>query len=333
MKNLVFEADVAACIGVNFGGPRSQAEIASFLNELLTDQEVVRTPLPKWIHKILFGKIAKKRSHKLAEDYAQIGGCSPIYEDTEAVMKALGKLLPFPTLSFHRYLPATHAEFIDKVRALPCGEIRVFPFFPQFSYATTGSIAKFFHEHFPKDICQRLRWIKSYPAHHTYIQVMRNMIEVFMQENQLVEEQTLLLFSAHGLPASFIQQGDVYLSECKMTFKKIAQYFPKALSRLSFQSKFGPGEWIRPYTSDFVEKIEGLEKQRSSIVVVPLSFTSDHIETLFEIEEEYLPPLRSQGFKAFRLPAMNRRSEWVEAIASILQEEGVVSNRMLLRKN
>lgn len=178
---------------------------------------------------------------------------------------------------------------------------------------------------------RRLRWIKSYPTHPAYISVMQTMIRECLVDNQLEEEETILLFSAHGLPASFIQTGDIYLSECQATFEALMAGFPKAFGRLSFQSKFGPGEWIRPYTIDCVENIGQWAEGRKQVIVVPIAFTSDHIETLFEVEQQYLPPIRAQGFGAYRMAAMNRRRDWIEAIGTILHETTPVTNQMITR--
>src|SRR5579885_3024221 len=127
---------------VNFGGPRNLEEIAPFLRELLTDQDVVRSGWPQFIHNILFSRIAKKRARQIAHDYALIGGGSPIYRDTEELARQLRTLLKAPVYTFHRYLTATHADFISKIQQDQADEIVVFPLFPQFSYSTTGSIAK-----------------------------------------------------------------------------------------------------------------------------------------------------------------------------------------------
>src|SRR5690349_8717448 len=124
---------------VNFGGPRDLAEVEEFLVCLFQDQEVLRTPLPSLIHRFFFTRLAKKRARKVVHDYAVIGGKSPIYEDTEAIAKQIADLLGESVMTFHRYLPRTHASFIEMMQNVPENtEIRVFPLFAQFSYATTG---------------------------------------------------------------------------------------------------------------------------------------------------------------------------------------------------
>lgn len=313
---------------VNFGGPRHLDEIEEFLITLLNDQEVIRTPFPPWIHRMLFTRIAKKRSKRIAHDYASIGGKSPIFEDTEAIAKQVSEHLQAEVLTFHRYLPKTHPDFINKLQSVK-DEIRVFPLFPQFSYATTGSIALWFHTHFPREIVNKMWWVKSYAAHPSYISAFENCLRAFLIEQGLKEEECLFLFSAHGLPQSFIDTGDVYQKECFHSFQQLSKLFPHAVSHLSYQSQFGKEEWIRPYTSEFCSQISDTGRK---VVVVPLSFTSDHIETLFEIEQLYLPSIREKGIVALRCPALNRRKDWIEAIAKIIKEKEGVSTQMLLRK-
>jgi ferrochelatase len=310
---------------VNFGGPRSKEEIAPFLKELLCDRDVVATPLPDFLHRFFFSRVAKRRAIKIASDYDFIGGKSPIFEDTEAIAQAVRHRLKAPVLTFHRYLPATHAASLKAIRELSCDELRVFPMFPQFSYATTGSIARFFAEHLPKKVVEKMRWVKSYATHPAYVAAMQKRIGDCLKENQLEGRGTLLFFSAHGLPQKFVDRGDIYERECQESYAQIRAAFPECSHLLAYQSKFGRGEWIRPYTNEVCEQLEGPE----NVIFVPLSFTSDHIETLFEIEKQYLPILKNKGLNALRCPALNREEMWIDTIATIIQGDQLVSNKLL----
>lgn len=312
---------------VNFGGPRNLEEVADFLVALLTDQEVVRTPFPGFLHRLLFTRIAKKRAERVREDYALIGGGSPIYGDTEAIAQVLRDRLQQPVTTFHRYLRATHSDFVATCSSWQEVErIRVFPFFPQFSYATTGSIMEWFRKNLPKEIVNKMEWVRSYCADPAYVRVFQSCIREFLDQHQIPEEETILLFSAHGLPQQFIDTGDPYQKECEQSFDWIRKAFPRALCRLSYQSQFGKQPWILPYTSRVCQTIASWGAGYRHVVFVPLSFTSDHIETLFEVEQEYLPVCREQGFAAWRVPAFNRREDWIQVIVDLLQKnpaEGV----------
>lgn len=311
---------------VNFGGPRDLNEIPSFLTELLCDRDVIRTPFPSFFHKWLFSSIAKKRAEKVKKDYLEIGGKSPIYFDTEKLKHLLEKKLQTTVYTFHRYLPGTHEETLNALNKEK--ELVVFPMFPQFCYATTGSIARFLKKYLKTD----LFWIKSYASHPAFLKAYQKKVHDFLQEKQLFSKDTLLLFSAHGVPLRFSKENDPYEKECESSFEGVRKAFENMQARLSYQSKFGPGKWITPYTEEACKTISKWSNQQKQAVVVPLSFTSDHIETLFEIEKLYLPLIEEQGIKAYRCPALNLEPYWIDAIIEILKTSSLYKTEKLIRQ-
>lgn len=199
-----------AIILANFGGPRSLDEVRPFLIELLTDCDVIRTPLPRFFERWFFQKIAICRSKKICSDYAKIGGKSPIFEDTEALASEIQKRTRISVMTFHRYLPATHQAFLNQVQAIEDEHIFILPMYPQFSYSTTGSIARFFLDRLSSSVTQKMQWIKSYATHPPYIEAMKSCIQDFLRLHHLSEEKIFLFFSAHGLPQQFVEQGDPF---------------------------------------------------------------------------------------------------------------------------
>lgn len=313
---------------VNFGGPRDLTEVASFLEALLTDEDVIRTRLPSWFQKVLFRRIAKKRAPKISVDYAKIGGRSPIFFDTEWMAEVLGERLGLPSLAFHRYLEETHDQFLESFSAMQADEVLVFPLFPQFSYTTIGSIARWFSSRLDTI---SLRWVPSYYNNEAYIKVLCASIQDFMQGKKIKEEEAVLVFSAHGLPVRYIEEGDVYQKECEASFAATVACFPKSSSLLCYQSQFGRGKWLKPSTIDVSSNPDRYFDRNKKIIFIPLSFSSDHIETLFEIEELYVKPLCAQGVLAYRCPALGRRDDWVEAAAELIQRGPYESNDELIR--
>ncbi len=320
-----------AILLVNFGGPRNLAEIEPFLCELLCDRELIRTPFPSFFHNYLFRRTAKKRTPKVQADYELIGGKSPIYETTEELATFLRETQELPVFTFHRYLPETHNASLQALQECPAASIQVFPFFPQFSTATTGSIATFLTKRLDAKTVEKLHWIKSYPTHPSFITAWQTKISHFLKEHSLSNEETILFFSAHGLPKSFIESGDPYEQECEASYRAILSAFPKALGKLAYQSKFGRGEWLRPYTDEACNEIHNWRDNRKTVVFIPLAFTSDHIETLFEIESLYLPIIQAKGHTALRCPALNQDPLWKQAILDILKETELCPTRTLLR--
>lgn len=302
-----------ALLLVNFGGPRHLGEIEPFLCELLCDRELIRTRFPNFLHQFLFRRIAKKRAPKIRSDYESIGGRSPIFETTEALAKMLR--VKEKVLTFHRYLPSTHAESFAAIEE--CEEpLIVFPFFPQYSFATTGSIATLFKKHLSDKALHKLRWIPSYPTHPAFLTAWKQKIRSFLKAQNIDEKELILLFSAHGLPETFIEEGDPYQKQCESSVLGVLQAFPDTLGYLAYQSKFGKGEWLKPYTEDACRKIKEWCEGRKTVVFIPIAFTSDHIETLYEIEQLYLPIVRERGFRALRCPALNLDLPIAEILAT-----------------
>jgi ferrochelatase len=307
--------------------------VEEFLIALLTDKEVIRTSLPSWVHRFLFTRVAKKRGIQVVKDYALIGGKSPIFEDTQEIAAQVGALLGSEVMTFHRYLPKTHGAFIEKMKGLlDVDVIRVFPLFPQFSYATTGSIALWLSKHLPKEIFSKMQCVKSYPSDPLYIGSMCATLKGCLEERGWDETEVCLLFSAHGLPQQFIDTGDPYQQECELSFSLIKEQFPQAVSLLSYQSQFGKQPWILPYTSLISGQIKRYAQGRKKVVIIPLSFTSDHVETLYEIEYAYVAAIRAQGLEAHRCPALNLKKEWIETVAHLFAEAPLTQMNRALRR-
>ncbi|MFZ4100034.1 MAG: ferrochelatase, partial [Chlamydiia bacterium] len=289
-----------ALLLVNFGGPRDLQELGPFMEELLCDQDVIQTKWPAAIHRLLFKRIARKRVARIHEEYERMGGGSPIFGDTERLAMQGSRTLQRPCLTFHRYLPATHQ---DSLRALEeiadqVDVIDVLPLFPQFSFTTTGSCARWFKRRASCSLLKKLAWVRSYEDHEEFIGAYQEQVARFLATCSHVPEKTILLFSAHGLPVRYVHEGDPYPEQCRRSVKAIADAFPGTTPLLAFQSRFGREEWLRPYTVELAGELRGLYPQHDLVLVIPVAFTSDHLETLVEIEREILPVLREGGFRA-----------------------------------
>jgi ferrochelatase len=322
--------DFDGLVIVNFGGPRSQDEVEDFLIALLGDQDVIRTGWPSRIHKLFFTQIAKKRARIVKEDYQKIGGASPIYGDTERLKIFLNQAFNVPVVTFHRYLPATHESFIEELNDCKARNLLIFPMFPQFSFATTGSCARFFETHLCGRVLEKMLWISSYEQHPSFIKAYQTRIKQALEAHGLKESQVCLFYSCHGVPKKFVCFNDPYQKQCERSVEALKRLFPQADHILGYQSKFGKGEWLKPYTSELVSgDLSWLHKKH--VLFVPLSFTSDHIETLFEVEEQYIAPLKERGIFAARVSSLQEDFGWARDI--ILDQMPLVSNAMLIRRD
>lgn len=134
---------MSSIILVNFGGPRNLEEVPSFLTELLTDGDVIRTSFPRFFEKWFFKRMAIKRAGIIAHDYKLIGGKSPIFQDTESIAEELRSRLNLPVITFHRYLKATHAETFQKIQESGSDEFVVFPLFLNLATQQQGALPGF----------------------------------------------------------------------------------------------------------------------------------------------------------------------------------------------
>ncbi|EPP34557.1 ferrochelatase [Chlamydia ibidis] len=310
----------------NFGGPRHQKDVENFLVSLLTDSCVTGNFLPPSLHKKLFSFIARRRSPKVTLQYLHIGGKSPIYQDTECLAKQLEDRLLCPVIPFHRYLPDTHETTLQSLSRLEENrQIIGVPMFPHFTYAVTGSIVKFFHTHAKK---HNISWIAQFGNHPSYISVMVKHIQQFLLTHEISNKDCCLLFSAHGLPLRYIRNGDPYDMQCEKSFKSLINNLGDMESYLCYQSKFGPGKWLQPSTKHICKT---LHTKKRNIIIIPFGFISDHIETLYEIEEEYLPILDKRGYRALRLPAIYSSPLWIDYLIRIITGSPITSYHNLIK--
>ncbi|MEG0037485.1 MAG: ferrochelatase [Victivallaceae bacterium] len=318
-----------AYVLANFGGPKNTEDVFPFLRALLTDPYLTGNFRPLCLHRPFFTLIAKLRTKKVSALYQTIGGKSPIYRDTNFLAQKLRLKLQVPVIPFHRYLPDTHEVFLEELRSLlqKKYKITVLPLFPYFTYSVTGSIAHFFSKHLDSN---GLEWIKSFGNHPAFVFSQVKHLSQYLEKRKLTPKNCILIFSAHGIPKSFVLSGDPYVRECSVSFQKIASYFPESDNILCYQSRFGPAKWVTPYTEVVCQQLIA-SKNKKNAVIIPFGFLSDHLETLYEIEKLYLPLLRENGFNAYRLPALGKTDILPKALTEIIRTTKKVKTEKLLK--
>ncbi len=304
---------------LNFGGPRNLDEVEEFLFEILRDPNTIQLPFPLRIQDWLTRKIAKKRSINVREEYDRMGGKSPIVEATESqrvlMEKALQeKGLDLHTYTAHRYLPGNAKEVAEQIVADKIEDLFLIPMYPHFSWATTGSS----FEQFVAVLNQagysgRMKAVRSYPNHPLYVDTLADLLEKGFAKFQLSPENTLIQCSAHGLPRKYVDNGDPYWVELQATMEELRKRFPKWNFHLTFQSRVGPAEWLKPYTDDFITELEG--KGVENLLFVAISFVNDHLETLVEVDHTYFELARSCGLKPCRIDPIETHPKFIELLA------------------
>jgi ferrochelatase len=309
----------------NLGGPETLDDVKPFLYRLFSDPEIIHV---KWspLRKAIAYTIATLRKNTSVGYYRQIGGGSPLRRLTEEQAGALAEELRrrgrnvetfVGMCTWRPFLP----DAIDKIsnRNLDC--LVILPLFPHYSVTTTGSGFAVLRPLIGRNISfkkVRVQWISSWQDQPTYI-------ESFVQgiQRELAKfaspDKVHLLFSAHSIPESYIRNGDPYLEQTKTSVELIMDRLGRTNPyQLSFQSKIGPVKWLEPFTNNVILQLgkQGVH----DVLVVPISFVSEHIETLYELDILYKKVAAEAGVENFRrVPALNTDPIFIRALAEIVE--------------
>jgi protoporphyrin/coproporphyrin ferrochelatase len=312
---------------LNLGGPEQLSDVRPFLYNLFSDPEIIRLPF-RWLQKPLAWLISTSRASKSQENYRQIGGGSPLRRITEEQGNALQKVLRDQGMDATVYIgmrywnPFTE-EAIAQIKQDGVEDLVVLPLYPQFSISTSGSSFRILEDLWKEDPeLQKINYtvIPSWYDRPGYVESMADLVRQELDHCTNPHEATVF-FSAHGVPVSYVKEaGDPYQTE----IENCTALIMKALNRpnphvLAYQSRVGPIEWLQPYTED--ELVALGEKGTEELVVVPVSFISEHIETLQEIDMEYREIALEAGIKQFRrAPALNTYPKFINDLGNMVVE-------------
>jgi ferrochelatase len=310
---------------LNLGGPDKLEDVRPFLYNLFADPEIIRLPSPI-LQAPLAWLISTLRSRKSRENYQKIGGGSPLRRITEAQALALQTQLKSMGHDAKVYIgmrywhPFTE-EAIAQIKRDKIDELVILPLYPQFSISTSGSSFRLLERLWSVDpVLQSVRYtvILDWYDFPGYVQSMANLIASKIDATY-DPSQAHVFFSAHGVPVSYVQEaGDPYQQQMEACTALIM----KALNRpnrytLAYQSRVGPVEWLQPYTDTAI--VELAHSGVQELVVVPISFVSEHIETLEEIDIEYREVAEAAGIETFvRVPAPGTDPTFIQALAELV---------------
>jgi ferrochelatase len=337
-----------AVILFNLGGPNSLKAVKPFLFRLFNDKAIIGLPQPFRFFLAKF--ISNMRNKKAQKIYAAIGGKSPILETTLAQAHSLEKELSFlgdfKVFVAMRYAPPLASETIKEVMKYDPTNAILLPLYPQFSTTTSESsltdfATKFQHQQTLLGKNIDLKYICCYPTQSDFIRSHAILIKqtIFkIYENKIPEFR--FLFSAHGLPQKIIDAGDPYVFHVQQTTAKVLENLAQILSEslnqtapeilaeidhsVCFQSKVGPLQWTGP-SLDFELRRAIIDKKIP--VIIPISFVSDHSETLVELDIQYKELALSLGAKNYlRVPALNTDGHFIKSLKEICREASNSSN-------
>jgi protoporphyrin/coproporphyrin ferrochelatase len=316
-------SDRVAVVLCNLGGPDSLAAVRPFLFNLFSDPDIFRLPLGWLTQRPFASLIAWRRAPEAAHGYAAIGGKSPILEFTRAQAQALQQALadngPFDVHVCMRYWHPLTDEVVAMLKQKNYARVILLPLYPQYSITTTGSAYNEFQrqcrrQNYQPTVTLVRQWYDQPDYQAAIVDTLRAELKKFPDPDPARIE---LLFSAHGLPQKIVNGGDPYERQIRATYDAVRAQLGWPNTMLCYQSRVGPLEWLRPYTDDVIrEKAAAGVKQ---MLVYPIAFVSDHVETLFELGITYAELARAQGITHYRVaPALNSHPRFIAALKSLV---------------
>ncbi|PYX13658.1 MAG: ferrochelatase [Acidobacteria bacterium] len=302
------------------GGPDTLDAIEPFLFNLFCDPDIIDFPFARLGRKPLAKLISSTRAKKVQHHYSVIGGGSPIRRFTEQQARALQLKLTESGLDARcfvamRYWHPFTTEAIEHLRAAKCDEVVLLPLYPQYSSTTTGSSLNEWRRRFPDDI--PVHCVDPFYENQLYLEAVVEKLEEALARFP-DPQRADIVFSAHSVPVSVIEQGDPYQRQIEETVERIMQRGGwRNRYRLCYQSKVGASKWLQPSLRRTL--IDLRDQHVREVCVVPISFVSDHVETLGEIDHEAREQARKLGIERFEMSSgLNDAPTFIAALAELV---------------
>ncbi|MFZ0804379.1 MAG: ferrochelatase [Terriglobales bacterium] len=303
------------------GGPDSLEAIEPFLFNLFCDPDIIDFPFARIGRKPLAKLISSTRARKVQHHYAAIGGCSPIRRFTEQQALALQRRLNESGMDARcfvamRYWHPFTAEAIEQVRAAQCDEVVLLPLYPQYSSTTTGSSLNEWRRRFQDEL--PMHCVEPFYRHPLYLDALvEKLAETLARFPD--PSQAEIVFSAHSVPVSVIEKGDPYQRQIEETVELVMRRGGwRNRHRLCYQSKVGASKWLQPSLHKALRTLAA--EQVREVCIVPISFVSDHVETLGEIDHEARQEAADLGIAQFEMtPGLNTSPKFISALADLVE--------------
>ncbi|NMG43481.1 ferrochelatase [Aromatoleum toluvorans] len=313
---------------VNLGSPDAPtaAAVRPYLRQFLSDPRVVEIPAPVW-WPILNGIILNTRPAKSAAKYATIwmDEGSPLTVHTKRQTKLLAGYLGHRGLAdlrvdwAMRYGAPSVPDVLKRMKADGCTRILIVPMYPQYAASTTASVLDEVATCLARWRNQpEIRYVRNFHDHPGYIAALAQSVRDHWMKNG---EGDKLIMSFHGVPRRSLDLGDPYHCECHATARLLAAELdlPEDRWQLTFQSRFGKAEWLKPYTQPTLEALARQGTKRVDVLCP--GFPADCLETLEEIALECRHAFLSCGGKEFHyIPCLNERNDWINALSGIVRD-------------
>ncbi len=322
--NLAIEEEDVMVVLLNMGGPKTNQDVPDFLKRIFLDSHIIRFPLSRILQPFFAWLLVSLRAVKTQERYQLIGCGSPIYESTLHQLNALNDELLrrnrklSVTFSFNYSQPFPE-DTIKEIKLAKKKYILPLSLYPHFSEATTGSNIYYLKKAAKKNFPQlKFLDIPSYYLNNSYIQALVEKIYEQINPEEALND-FYLIFSAHGLPQYFLNKGDPYPFQVAQTVARILEKLNRQAEWvIAYQSEVGPLAWLKPSIENIIKELA--KKGVKKILIIPVSFVSDHIETLCEIDIEYRKLARDCGIIDFRMSrAIESHPGFIQALADSVE--------------
>lgn len=311
---------ITGLVLLNMGGPESLEDVEPYLCRLFSDRHLIKLPGGPLLQKPLARLLARRRAPKSRQHYRQIGGKSPLLDWSERQASALERELGERWRGYvlMRYSAPRAQEVLWQMRDDGIEQALVLPLYPQYAGATSGSSIADFQQAaavlYP-DLSYAVipEWY-DWPAYlDALVARINEGLDRFPADRR---GGVPLLFSAHAMPQKVIDRGDPYLSQIFATVRGLMQRLPDREWQLGFQSRSGPVRWTGPAVTTLLDKLAAA--RQTEVLLVPLSFVSDHVETLYEIDIELQAAARQRGIDCMvRSSSLNDHKDFIEALAQL----------------
>ena len=306
-----------AIVLFNLGGPDSLEAVKPFLRNLFSDPAIIN--LPGWLRLPLARFISSRRAKKAMGIYAKIGGSSPILGQTEAQARALEAALGHGNTDewrgyvCMRYWHPMTERVVQSVKRYGPDRIVLLPLYPQFSTTTTGSSFAAWDR--AAAFQAPTTRVESYPTDEGFIAASVELVKQGLADAG--SGKTRVLFSAHGLPEKIVKAGDPYQRQVEQTAQAIADAIGGLDWTVCYQSRVGPLKWIGPPTE---QEIERAGRDGAKVVLYPLSFVSEHSETLVELDIDYRHLATEADVTRYvRVPTVGTHPKFIDGLARLVR--------------
>lgn len=315
------DSQPTALVLLNMGGPDSLQAVEPFLYNLFADRELINLPAGALLQKPFARLISHFRAKHVRRNYRAIGGKSPLRDWTEKQAAGIAaKLGPaFRPFVVMRYWEPRAENVLRQMAAEGIERAVVLSMYPHYTGATTGSSLNDFRRA-AEAVHPRLEYsvIEQWYDWPGYLDALAARVQEGLDTfHELMRDQVQILFSAHALPQKFIDRGDPYLDHVMATVRGVMERVGDRAWHVGFQSRSGPVQWMEPETTAVIDRL--VAEGHDTLLMVPISFVSDHIETLHEIDIEYREYAEEKGIRIFaRAPSLNDGDDFLAAMADLV---------------